>query len=152
MMKTSIEIMPRYKIAYIRHTGPYGADNVGTMEVLKTWASEKKFTNHDSIILGIAQDDPKVTKAEYCRYDTCIVVPDEYEVDDECVQGGEIAGGKHVIFEIDHTAEAVQKAWTDVFIELNSNGHSMDYSRPVIERYAAKMLANHLCEICIPIC
>ena len=151
-MKTTVEIIPHYKIAYIRNTGPYGVNNVRTMEELKTWAREKSLLNHDSIILGIAQDDPSVTKEEECRYDTCIVVSDEYEIDDEHVHGVEIAGGEYVVFEIEHTAEAVQKAWADVFPELSKNGFNMDYSRPVIERYAAKMIANHKCEICIPIC
>ena len=151
MLKTTIEIIPRYEIAYIRKTGPYGVDNVLTMEKLKAWASEKTLLNHDSIILGIAQDDPSVTKAEDCRYDTCIVVADEYKIDEEYVRRGEVEGGKYAVFEIEHTAEALQKAWADILQELSKNGFPMDYSRPIIERYATKMITNHKCEICIPI-
>lgn len=151
MMKTNVEIIPYYEIAYIRNTGPYGVDNVLTMQKLKAWASENSLLNHDSIILGIAQDDPSVTKAEDCRYDTCIVVADEFMVSEEYVRRGAIVGGEYVIFEIEHTAEALQKAWLDIFPELSRNGFSMDYSRPILERYATKMIANHKCEICIPI-
>lgn len=151
MLKTTVEIIPYCKIAYIRSIGPYGADNVQTMEKLKAWAREKSLLNNDSIILGIARDDPSVTKAEDCRYDSCIVVPDEYQVDEEYVYEGEIVGGKYVSFEIEHTAEAIQKAWADIFLELSKNLYKMDHSRPVIERYAAKMIADHKCEICIPI-
>jgi len=150
-LKTTVEIIPYYKVAFIRSIGPYGADNVETMEKLKAWAGEKSLLNHDSIILGIARDDPSVTKAEDCRYDSCIVISDEYQVDKEYVHEGEILGGKYVTFEIEHTAEAVQKAWADIFRELSKNLFNMDYSRPVIERYDAKMIAKHKCEICIPI-
>lgn len=151
-MKTTVDIIPQYEIAYIRNTGPYGADNIQTMERLKTWAREKYLLNDDSIILGIAQDNPTVTKAEACRYDTCFVIAKEYKFDEEYVHRGKIMGGKYAIFEIKHTAEAIQKAWTEVFQKLNENGYCMDYSRPVLERYAARMVNNHKCEICIPIC
>ncbi len=41
-MDINIEMIPSYKIAYIRRIGPYGSDNVQIMEQLKSWAREKK--------------------------------------------------------------------------------------------------------------
>ena len=76
-MDINIEMIPSYKIAYIRRTGPYGSENVQIMEQLKNWAREKNLFNENSIILGITQDNPKFTEAKDCRYDTCLVVSDE---------------------------------------------------------------------------
>lgn len=42
-MNINIEIIPSYKIAYIRRTGPYGSENVQIMEQLKNWAREKTY-------------------------------------------------------------------------------------------------------------
>ncbi|QUH20372.1 AraC family transcriptional regulator [Alkaliphilus sp. B6464] len=150
-MNIMIEKMPTYRIAYIRKSGPYGTNNVQTMEELKEWAKFNHLFNDESIILGIAQDNPETTKPENCRYDTCIVVSNDYSVTDGYVREGNIVGGKYAIFKINHTAEAVQKAWIDIFPELSRQGYQFDETRPIIERYIVQMVNNHHCEICVPI-
>ncbi|MGE5398446.1 MAG: GyrI-like domain-containing protein, partial [Chitinophagales bacterium] len=57
-MDIIIENMPSYRIAYIRKVGPYGINNVQTMEELKKWARINHLFNDESIILGIARDNP----------------------------------------------------------------------------------------------
>jgi DNA gyrase inhibitor GyrI len=151
IMDIVIEKMPAYRIAYIRQIGPYGINNVKTMEELKKWAKFNHIFNDESIILGIAQDNPETTKADNCRYDTCIVVSNDYSVTDGYVREGNIVGGKYAIFIINHTAEAVQKAWIDIFPELLKQGYQFDEARPIIERYTAQMVNNHHCEICVPV-
>jgi DNA gyrase inhibitor len=151
-MNIKIENTPAYRIAYIRHIGSYGADNVKTMEELKSWAKTNFLFNEESVIMGIAQDNPETTKPEDCRYDTCIVVSSDYSIpDDGHVREGSIIGGRYAVFKVSHTAEAVQKAWSDIFPELLKQGLKFDDTRPIIERYAVKMVNNHLCEICVPI-
>jgi DNA gyrase inhibitor GyrI len=44
-MNVNIEMIPSYKIAYIRRTGSYGSENVQIMEQLKSWAREKNLFN-----------------------------------------------------------------------------------------------------------
>jgi len=150
-MNIMVEKMPTYRIAYIRKIGPYGMNNVQTMEELKKWAKLNHLFNDESIIFGIAQDNPETTKPENCRYDTCIVVSNDYSVTGGYVREGNIVGGKYAIFIINHTAEAVQKAWIDIFPELSRQGFQFDERRPIIERYIVKMVNNHYCEICVPI-
>jgi DNA gyrase inhibitor GyrI len=150
-MDIMIEKIPAYRIAYIRRIGPYGISNVQTMEELKKWAKINNLFNDESIILGIARDNPKTTKPEYCSYDTCIVISNDYSVTDSYVREGNIDGGKYAVFKINHTAEAVQKAWMDIFSELLSQGYQFDEARPIIERYTVQMVNNHKCEICVPI-
>lgn len=150
-MDNRVENIPAYRIAYIRKTGPYGINNVKAMDELKKWAKFNHLFNDESIILGIAQDNPETTKPENCRYDTCIVVSNDYSVTDGYVREDNIVGEKYAVFKINHTAEAVQKAWIDIFPGLARQGYQFDESRPIIERYIVQMVNNHYCEICVPI-
>ncbi|AAK81416.1 DNA gyrase inhibitor GyrI [Clostridium acetobutylicum] len=150
-MDTNIEMIPAYKIAYIRRTGAYGLDNVQIMEQLKSWAREENLFNESSIILGIAQDNPKVTEPKDCRYDACLVVSDEFKVNNNYINFGETFGGKYCVFKISHTADKVQKAWMEIFSELSKRNYKLDDRRPILERYAVQMINNHYCEICVPI-
>ena len=150
-MDINIEMISSYKIAYIRKTGPYGSENVQIMEQLKSWAREKDLFNESSIILGIAQDNPKFTEPKDCRYDTCLVVSDEFKVDNKYINLGKTIGGKYCIFKINHTVDAVQKAWMEIFSELSKGNYEFDDRRPILERYAMQMINKHYCEICVPI-
>ncbi|MBU5440125.1 GyrI-like domain-containing protein [Tissierella sp. MSJ-40] len=150
-MNVNIEMIPSYKIAYIRRTGPYGSENVQIMEQLKSWAREKNIFNESSIILGIAQDNPQFTEPKDCRYDTCLVVSDEFDVDNKYINFGKTVGGKYCVFKINHTVDAMQKAWMGIFSELSKRNYKFDDRRPILERYAVQMINEHYCEICMPI-
>ena len=45
-----------------------------------------------------------------------------------------------LIFQIPHTAGAVQTAWSLCFSELERLGYPLDKSRPVVERYKKRMV------------
>ncbi|MDT8718442.1 GyrI-like domain-containing protein [Clostridium sp. 19966] len=150
-MNISIEMIPSYKIAYIRRVGPYGSENVKIMEQLKSWAREKNLFNENSIILGIAQDNPQFTEPKDCRYDTCLVVSDEFDVDNKHINFGKTIGGKYCVFKINHIVDAEQKAWIEIFPELSKRNYKFDDRRPILERYAMQMINKHYCEICVPI-
>lgn len=148
-MEMKLEIVPEYRIAYVRQVGPYGPSNVQTMQKLKTWAGAKNLLTETSILLGISHDSPETTLPENCRYDAAIIVSDDEQMD-EFVGEGILFGGKYAIFTVKHTAEDVQKAWSEIFMELASSGYHMD-DRPIFERYIGAMVANHYCEICVPV-
>ena len=150
-MDIKTEIIPAYKIAFIRKTGPYGPQNVQAMEQLKSWANENNLINENTIILGIAQDNPEITEPKACRYDTCLVVSEEFEADDNNINLGKIIGGRYCVFTTNHTAAAMEKAWREIFSELVKANYEFDTGRPILERYALKMINKHYCEICVPI-
>ena len=75
----------------------------------------------------------------------------EFEEGDEYINFGKTMGGKYCVFKISHTADAMQKAWLEVFTELAKRNYEFDDRRPVMERYAAQMINKHYCEICVPI-
>ncbi|MBX4265625.1 AraC family transcriptional regulator [Clostridium estertheticum] len=150
-MNIEIEKTPFYRIAYIRQVGSYGQNNIKVMEKLKRWAKSTGLLNEQSIILGIARDNPKIVEPENCRYDTCLVISNDYCISDDYISDGNILGGNYAVFKIRHTAEEVQKAWLAIFPELFKRGHQLDESRPILERYKIEMVKNHFCEICVPI-
>lgn len=147
-MKFKVEILPNYRIAYMRRVGPYGPANIEVMEKLKKWAHEKKLLE-STILFAIPQDNPETTLPEHCRFDACIVIPSDYPVDDSVLEG-EISGGKYLIYEVKHTAEDIQKAYSYIFSSLQNNEHQLD-NRPIMEKYIGDRINNPYCEICVPI-
>jgi DNA gyrase inhibitor GyrI len=150
-MNINIETIPSCSIAYVRQLGPYGERNNKTMERLKYWAKVNNLMNSKTVILGIAHDNPQTILPENCRYDACILLEDESFSADDSIQYGEIAGGKYAVFTVNHTAEAVERAWAEIFPALSEKGCHPDTTRPILERYAAEKIEQHLCEICVPI-
>ncbi|MGZ9586583.1 AraC family transcriptional regulator [Paenibacillus marinisediminis] len=148
-MNITLETLPTYRIAYVRQVGPYGAANVQPMQKLKEWAAAKNLLSDTSIILGISHDNPETTLPENCRYDACIIISDDYQIDG-LVSEGELLGGKYAIFKVKHTAKDIQNAWSEILSELSNCGYQID-DRPIFERYIGELVANHYCEICVPI-
>lgn len=150
-MKYSIEEIPRQRIAYIRRVGPYGDENSRLMKILKRWAEITGLLNEATVILGVARDDPAITLPGNCRYDACITVSEEYDSMDTGISVASLPGGRYAVFTLIHTAAAMQTAWSEIFGDLTNGGHCVDNTRPIMERYAANMVANHLCELCVPV-
>lgn len=153
-MKLRLEVLPEYRLAYLRRIGPYGADNVPLMRKLKQWAIDRNLLDESSVILGIAHDDPKITPPEHCRYDTCMVIPEHYPLGKE-INENRLPGGQYAVIPVKHTAEAITEAWKEIFSDwLPESGYRID-QRPVFERYTGigpgTELVPAACEICIPV-
>ncbi len=146
-----IEEIPTTRIAYMRQVGPYGANNYALMDKFKAWVKSKGLFSNATVILGIPHDNPKTTLPENCRYDVCLVITGDYIIADSNIGEAELPGGKYAVFPIVHTAQAVQKAWTEIFSLLTAQGHQFDVSKPILERYSFDMTDKQMCEICVPI-
>lgn len=149
-MDFQVEEIPNYRIAYLRRTGPYGPENKDVMERLKIWAKEKDLLKEDSILFAIAQDNPEVIPPEQCRFDACLVIPEDYKLEDEIIMEGKLSRGKYVVFKVRHTAQDLQKAYAEIFPILQRSGYQIK-NKPIIEKYEGKMVKNDYCEICIPV-
>jgi DNA gyrase inhibitor len=150
-LNISIENIPNDRIGYIRQVGPYGQNNKQIMVQLKKWAHSNDLLDDHSIILGIAHDNPEVVEAHNCRYDTCFVISEDYCINEGFITEGRILGGKYAVFLVSHTAEAIQKAWFEIFQDLFALNYQLDETRPILERYQTKLVKEHYCEICVPI-
>ncbi|MCL2840502.1 MAG: GyrI-like domain-containing protein [Defluviitaleaceae bacterium] len=148
-MDFTSEHIPTLPVLYMRRIGAYGVENHKLMESLKTWARQKGLFEN-SVIYGIAQDNPTNTPHEQCRYDVCLVVERDCVANGE-VQHGEIPSGKYVVFTIPHTAEAVQAFWASIFQKLMAQNLQYDESKPILERYKHRLVEAGQCEFCVPI-
>ena len=148
-MNFDIETLPSVRIAYVRQVGPYGSDNNQGMQRLKEWAKEENLLTESAVLFGISQDNPETTPPEQCRYDACIVIPRDYQMNN-IISESELPCGDYAIFKIKHTAEDIQKAWNQIFPAIQSGGYLMD-NKPVLERYKGDMILDDYCEICVPI-
>ena len=72
-------------------------------------------------------------------------------IKDNEITSRRLDGGRYVVFLIKHTAEAIQQAWAECFSELAKRQYTLDFSRPIIERYAKKLVEQHNCELCVPV-
>ncbi len=147
-MKFKVETFPNYPIAFMRRVGQYGSANIEVMEKLKKWAKEKNLLE-TAILFAIPQDNPETTLPDNCRFDACIVIPNDYQVDDSVLEGG-LSGGKYIIYEVKHTADDIQKAYSDIFQSLQNNRYRMD-NKPIMEKYIGDMVTNPFCQICVPV-
>ena len=150
-MNIKIENITQSQIAYIRRCGAYGAENIKTMDNLKSWAAANDLMNENTVILGIAHDNIQVTKPENCRYDAGIILSNKTIEANDSIKIRNIIGGKYAVFTIEHTAAAMERAWVEIFPVLFKEEYSIDNKRPIMERYEMKQVANHICEICVPI-
>ncbi|WP_107839153.1 AraC family transcriptional regulator [Metasolibacillus meyeri] len=148
-MNITIEELPASRIAYFRSVGEYGGEkNKELMEAFKEW-TKLHAVFEQSTILGMPQDNPAITAKEDCRYDVCMMISEGFIVTPPA-QVGRFSGGKYAVFLLDHTKEAVSEFWRNVFFEIERN-HLFIREQPIIERYTAQMIDQHLCEILVPI-
>ena len=114
------------------------------MEKFKNYLKENNLFNEDTVILGIALDDPKTTTPSSLRYDVGVIINENDSIQ---LDTRKIDSGKYAVFEIPHTVEAVSDFWQNIGDLLSSL--ETDFKKPVIERYSAQKISQHLCEFCI---
>ena len=141
-----IEEFKNVTMIYMRHVGEYGLKNKELMETFKQFLKDNHLLNDQSVILGIALDNPQITPVHQLRYDVGLIV-DENE--NNILPSRLIADGKYVIFEVPHTAQGVQNFW--IQLPKLAEDLSIDEKKPIIERYTMYKIKNHLCEFCIPV-
>lgn len=135
-------------VFYMRHIGPYGAENAALMHKFRDRMEGEGLCGASHVIWTVAWDDPKKTSPQDCRYDICVEQSAGITSGMPCQK---LPGGRYAIFGIRHTREAVAQAWTLGFAELARRGLPLDESRPILERYASEQVAAGLCELCFPI-
>ncbi|MCB6202967.1 GyrI-like domain-containing protein [Extibacter muris] len=144
--KMKIEEFKNITIAYMRNVGEYGIKNEMLMERFKDYLKANHMLDADTVILGIALDNPAATPPEELRYDVGIIIKDNMDIG---LNTRKIDDGTYAIYETAHTKQAVIAFWRD--IAKLTEGLAVDYDKPVIERYATDKIAENLCEFCVPL-
>ena len=153
-MKVTIIERPPVHVAYLRHTGPYGA-GIGRfwMETVAPWMSTNNLMGRERF--GIALDDPTVTAPAKCRYDACV------QSDAKEMLSGDpgrkmIPGGKYAALAFEGTSDGIGAAWEALLRDwLPKSGLQLN-SRPFFEHYPTDGRYNpktgsFTCDICVPV-
>jgi len=83
LMRVTIEELQEKRIAYL--TAPKGYDVPAIFETwdkLDSWARSLKLPDFESHRFAICHDNPMFTPTEHCRYDACVEVPNNIQVNE----------------------------------------------------------------------
>ena len=116
------------------------------MENFKEYLREKKLLDQNSVILGIALDNPAVTDKDKLRYDVGLIINGNPNI---ALDIRKVPDGIYAVFELPHTEQDVADFWSNM--QQLGDSLSVDETKPIIERYSADKVAKHLCEFCIPL-
>jgi AraC family transcriptional regulator len=155
-MHVELKILPAMRLAYLRHTGPYGDPGITrTWERFGAWCAAQGLMQPRRKMYGISQDNPEVTPAASCRYDACI------EVDAAFQPGGEVgvqsfAGGRYGCAGFTGTGADIHAAWMRMHGEwLPRSGWQAD-DGPGLEIYLEDFAVDSAtgafhCLLCVPL-
>lgn len=155
-MRVVIQELPAYRVAYMRHVGPYGAGGIPALWVrFRKWMDARGLLAADSLRIGIGHDDAWVTPPEKCRYDACVVVPPGFPGDPH-VNILELPGGRYAVTRFAGTPHQVPGAWDALYRSwLPDSGYQPD-DRPCLELYrghpeVAARPGAFRAELCLPV-
>jgi AraC family transcriptional regulator len=159
-MQIEIRTIPPMRLAYMRHTGPYGHPGIGQMwERFTKWVRARGINPPRGEMYGIAHDSPDVTPPEKCRYDACIEVSNAFELsgDDRNRLGiSDFAGGQFACGPFRGTGSTIHAAWMHMYGSwLPASGYQ-PADRPPFELYGCDFKVDEKtgewsCLLCLPI-
>ena len=153
-MKVSVVERQPAKVAYLRHTGPYGeALSRFWQNVAYPWMISSNLLRQTRY--GVSHDDPGVTAPENCRYDAAV------EVTAPLVAPGgatltTLPGGKYAVTSFRGTARQIGAVWNQLLRDwMPSSGLQLD-SRPFLEHYSNDSSFDpktgvFTCELAVPV-
>lgn len=93
-MKAEVKQVPKIRVAYVRHVGPYAEADSAWNKLL---ACKVLRFDADTKLLGVCYDDPEITEPAKIRYDACVTVANDFQVPvGSGIEIKEIGGGKYV--------------------------------------------------------
>jgi AraC family transcriptional regulator len=132
-MEVKITTLPKMRVAYMRHTGPY--EECGkAWEKLMAWAGPAGVLGLDTQMAGMGYDDPRTTPPEKLRYDACITIGPDVKVSGE-VQIQEIGGGEYATVKQVGPYEKLPETYMYLYDEWSKTSGRTISDRPAIEFY-----------------
>lgn len=150
-MNVEVKQLPSRRVGYVRYVGPYGPQGAGqAFGELMRWAGPRGLAA--GAMLGVCWDDPTHTPADKCRYDACVVLPDEAPVDGMSVQT--IEGGDYAVYHTEIMNNDFGGAWDRMYQWLSTSGYR-PRELPSYEHYLNDGMADPdgkwLIELCVPV-
>ncbi len=108
-----IETRPEYRVAYIRHIGPYfnvTRSITATFSALGRWAHVNGLWRETTATIGLCPDNARLTPARHCIYDACIPVPSGIR-EDNVVSIQTIPAGTYAVLKVKCSPAQIYRAW-----------------------------------------
>lgn len=132
-MEVEIKRIAPFRVAYIRHTGPY--EKCGPVwERLMAWAGPRNLCGPATRCLGICYDDPACTPPEKIRYDACISVDNKVQPEGE-VRVQEIPGGDYAVGLHCGSYDKLKITWKEMYGEWIPASGREPQDTPTFEVY-----------------
>ena len=155
-MNVHVRELPAYHVAYMRYVGPYGPHGIPELWTsLRKWMGARDLPLETTVRLGVAYDDPRITAADQCRYDACVVIPPDFPPD-RWVNVMDISGGRYAVWAFTGSAHEIGDAWDRIFSAwLPTSGYQPD-DRPCVEVYRGRPgvdapAGGLRCDLCLPV-
>ena len=134
--KVEVRKLPEMTVAYVRHVGPYEADEKLFEQLfnkLVKWAGPRNLINFpETQFLAVYHDDPEITEKTKLRTDVCMTVPTDSKVDGE-IGKSVIPNGKYAVARFELKNDEFGEAWQAVMGGwLPESGYQCD-DRPTFE-------------------
>lgn len=155
-LKMNVQMLqkPSVRVAFMRHIGPYGPS------VTRFWQEQflpwrRAHGLDHAPCYGIGHDDPGITPASKCRYDACVVVPDDF-VPTSSASITNLPGGRYAVVDFKGQPAQVGALWMKLLRDwLPSSGMQPDY-RPMFEYYPEHVFDSPEsglleCQLCLPV-
>lgn len=155
-MRVEIREIPPYRIAYMRHFGPYGAKGaiVALWTQLWHWIRSRDLVHPGMLTVGIGHDAPSIVAQDRLRYDAGLIVGDDFKPD-RAVNVANLPGGKYAVAPFQGPTTVITDAWARLYtVWLPGSGYQPE-DRPRLELRRDHVLhlppGHFRCELCLPV-
>jgi AraC family transcriptional regulator len=155
-MPIEIRDIPAYRVAYVRHVGPYGeGGRIGALWMnFERWIRAHGLRRPGTLTIGIGHDAPTISAPDKLRYDACLVVDDDFKPD-RSVNMAKLPGGRYAVTPFEGAPDELSETWRRLWsIWLPSSGYQPE-DRPSLELrrdYETSSAGGRVrCELCLPV-
>lgn len=155
-MSVEIRELPPYRIAYMRHVGPYGeGGRIGLLWLaFERWIRANGLRHAGTLTIGVGHDAPSIVAAEKLRYDACLVVDGKFNAD-RLVNVTDLPGGKYAVTAFEGAPTEISQAWEALWWAwLPGSGYQPE-ERPCLELrpgFETTAVGGRVrCELCLPV-
>jgi AraC family transcriptional regulator len=156
VMRVELREIPPYRIAYMRHIGPYGTSGAisALWASLGRWIRSRDLQRPGLLTVGIGHDAPGIVAPDKLRYDAGVIVGEDFRPD-RSVDVTDLPGGKYAVARFEGSAAVITDAWAKLYTGwLPGSGYQPE-DRPRLELrrdHDLQLPADHLrCELCLPV-
>lgn len=139
MPKPKIIIIEPIKVLAVRHLGAYSECGVAWEKLMKFAYTQKmkhgkNLMGKNTRAFGVGYDNPHTTEVSKLRYDACVTMDDEVELDGE-VRETSISGGKYIQYLHKGSYETLCEAYNHIFHEWMPLNNLTLRDAPPFEEY-----------------